>query len=85
VVETVVTRGAPHHLMADGPLLAHRRTRAGDAWELARLAPDATAESGPGAGGAARPAVVLGMPSLRQDRPVAAESTSAVSLGSAPR
>jgi tRNA-2-methylthio-N6-dimethylallyladenosine synthase len=33
VVETVVTRAAPHHLVADGPLLSHRRTRAGDAHE----------------------------------------------------
>ncbi|WP_250292369.1 tRNA (N6-isopentenyl adenosine(37)-C2)-methylthiotransferase MiaB, partial [Frankia sp. CiP1_Cm_nod1] len=32
VVRTAVTRGAPHHLVADGPLLAHRRTRAGDLW-----------------------------------------------------
>ncbi|MGY1745659.1 tRNA (N6-isopentenyl adenosine(37)-C2)-methylthiotransferase MiaB [Blastococcus sp. SYSU D00695] len=33
VVETVVTQAAPHHLVADGPLLSHRRTRAGDAHE----------------------------------------------------
>src|SRR5918997_349427 len=33
VVETVVTDAAPHHLMADGALLSHRRTRAGDASE----------------------------------------------------
>jgi tRNA-2-methylthio-N6-dimethylallyladenosine synthase len=33
VVETVVTRAAPHHLVADGPLVSHRRTRAGDASE----------------------------------------------------
>ena len=33
VVETVVTYGAPHHLVADGPLRSHRRTRAGDNWE----------------------------------------------------
>jgi len=32
VVETVVTGAAPHHLVADGPLRSHRRTRAGDAW-----------------------------------------------------
>nr|WP_255701742.1 tRNA (N6-isopentenyl adenosine(37)-C2)-methylthiotransferase MiaB [Mycobacterium sp. MYCO198283] len=31
VVTTVVTAAAPHHLVADGPLLTHRRTRAGDA------------------------------------------------------
>ncbi|WP_431874415.1 tRNA (N6-isopentenyl adenosine(37)-C2)-methylthiotransferase MiaB [Amycolatopsis sacchari] len=30
VVETVITYGAPHHLVADGDLLTHRRTRAGD-------------------------------------------------------
>ena len=33
VVTVEVTYGAPHHLVADGPLLAHRRTRAGDAHE----------------------------------------------------
>jgi tRNA-2-methylthio-N6-dimethylallyladenosine synthase len=31
VVEVAVTYGAPHHLVADGPVLTHRRTRAGDA------------------------------------------------------
>ncbi|MTD53566.1 tRNA (N6-isopentenyl adenosine(37)-C2)-methylthiotransferase MiaB [Amycolatopsis pithecellobii] len=30
VVETVITYGAPHHLVADGDVLTHRRTRAGD-------------------------------------------------------
>ncbi|MDT8914275.1 tRNA (N6-isopentenyl adenosine(37)-C2)-methylthiotransferase MiaB [Amycolatopsis sp. PS_44_ISF1] len=30
VVETVISYGAPHHLVADGELLTHRRTRAGD-------------------------------------------------------
>ncbi|MDQ3786447.1 MAG: tRNA (N6-isopentenyl adenosine(37)-C2)-methylthiotransferase MiaB [Actinomycetota bacterium] len=33
VVETVITYGAPHHLVADGPLVSHRRTRAGDNYE----------------------------------------------------
>ncbi|OHU92266.1 tRNA (N6-isopentenyl adenosine(37)-C2)-methylthiotransferase MiaB [Mycobacterium talmoniae] len=33
IVTTVVTDAAPHHLLADGPLLSHRRTRAGDAQE----------------------------------------------------
>jgi tRNA-2-methylthio-N6-dimethylallyladenosine synthase len=33
VVHAVVTYGAPHHLVADGPLVAHRRTGAGDRWE----------------------------------------------------
>jgi len=31
VVTTTVTSAAPHHLIADAPLLSHRRTRAGDA------------------------------------------------------
>ena len=33
VVEVIITRGAPHHLLADGPVMSTRRTRAGDAWE----------------------------------------------------
>ncbi len=33
MVEVAVTYGAPHHLVADGPVKAVRRTRAGDAWE----------------------------------------------------
>ncbi len=32
IVHTVITRGAPHHLLADGEPLAVRRTRAGDMW-----------------------------------------------------
>jgi tRNA-2-methylthio-N6-dimethylallyladenosine synthase len=36
VVETVITYAAPHHLNADGALLSHRRTRAGDAFEAGR-------------------------------------------------
>lgn len=30
VVETTITYAAPHHLVADGDVLSHRRTRAGD-------------------------------------------------------
>jgi tRNA-2-methylthio-N6-dimethylallyladenosine synthase len=33
VVEVVVSYGAPHHLVADGPVQSVRRTRSGDAWE----------------------------------------------------
>jgi tRNA-2-methylthio-N6-dimethylallyladenosine synthase len=32
IVHTTVTYAAPHHLNADGPLVSHRRTRAGDAF-----------------------------------------------------
>jgi tRNA-2-methylthio-N6-dimethylallyladenosine synthase len=42
VVEVAITYAAPHHLVADGPVLIHRRTRSGDAWE-ARTAPPTTA------------------------------------------
>ena len=38
MVEVVISYGAPHHLVADGPVQSVRRTRAGDAWE-ARTAP----------------------------------------------
>ena len=50
VVETVLTQAAPHHLVADGPLLTHRRTRAGDASEAG------TRPTTPG--------VLLGMPKV---------------------
>ncbi len=33
VITAVVTGAAPHHLIADGPVLTHRRTRAGDSHE----------------------------------------------------
>src|SRR5450755_82401 len=33
MVTTVVTRGAPHYLLADGAPLTVRRTRGGDAWQ----------------------------------------------------
>ncbi len=36
VVSTAVTEAAPHYLIADGPVLTHRRTRAGDAHESGR-------------------------------------------------
>ncbi len=59
VVEAVVTYAAPHHLIADGPLLSHRRTRAGDVWE-SRLD-----SCGTPAGATAPVAVSLGMPLVR--------------------
>jgi tRNA-2-methylthio-N6-dimethylallyladenosine synthase len=33
VITTTVTGAAPHHLIGDGPVLTHKRTRAGDAHE----------------------------------------------------
>jgi len=36
VVHAEVTYGAPHHLVAEGALRAHRRTAAGDAWAAGR-------------------------------------------------
>jgi len=50
IVHTTITYAAPHHLNADTPLLAHRRTRAGDAWESGRVT--------------RTPGVTLGMPTI---------------------
>ncbi len=50
VVRTTVTAAGPHYLLADGPLLSHRRTRAGDAWAEGRSP--------------RTPGVPLGMPTL---------------------
>src|SRR5689334_21359123 len=51
MVTVEITRAAPHHLVADGGVLALRRTRSGDAWEARTSAP-------------AAPVVGLGMPSV---------------------
>ncbi len=55
VVATEVTYGAPHHLVADGPLRSHRRTRAGDAFEAGRTP--------------TTPGVLLGMPGIGAPTP----------------
>ncbi|MGJ3561102.1 tRNA (N6-isopentenyl adenosine(37)-C2)-methylthiotransferase MiaB [Streptomyces sp. INA 01156] len=63
VVTVEITYAAPHHLLAEGPTLDVRRTRAGDAWEKRN------AEK------AARPAgVMLGLPKIGapEPQPVAA-------------
>ena len=52
VVTTTITSAAPHHLIADTPLLSHRRTRAGDA-HSAGLRPRTVG-----------PAVGLGLPTV---------------------
>jgi tRNA-2-methylthio-N6-dimethylallyladenosine synthase len=50
LVTTAISYGAPHHLVADAAPLAHRRTRAGDAWEAGRTP--------------STPGVLLGLPTL---------------------
>ncbi len=60
MVTVAVTYAAPHHLVADsgvaGGVYAVRRTAGGDAW--------AGLQGGQAPGGAAKPAVTLGMPSV---------------------
>jgi tRNA-2-methylthio-N6-dimethylallyladenosine synthase len=53
MVTVEITYAAPHHLLAEKPALAIRRTRAGDAWERRNAAPAA-----PTAG------VMLGIPTI---------------------
>jgi tRNA-2-methylthio-N6-dimethylallyladenosine synthase len=50
MVTVEITYAAPHHLVADGPVLDVRRTRAGDAWEARTTTP--------------RQEVGLGMPTI---------------------
>ncbi|MGN6780817.1 MAG: tRNA (N6-isopentenyl adenosine(37)-C2)-methylthiotransferase MiaB [Marmoricola sp.] len=61
VVEVAVTYGAPHHLVADGPVASVRRTRAGDAWAARRGAPAGSAGE-----------VTLGMPGVGVPAPLPA-------------
>ena len=62
VVETVVTRGGPHYLEADGAPLSHRRTAAGDAWAAGRTP--------------STPGVSLGMPAVGVPAPLPALACS---------
>ncbi|HEX7744231.1 MAG TPA: tRNA (N6-isopentenyl adenosine(37)-C2)-methylthiotransferase MiaB [Micromonosporaceae bacterium] len=62
VVHAVVTYAAPHHLNADGEPLAHRRTRAGDAYEAGQVT--------------RRRGVSLGLPTVGAP-PVASTATAA--------
>jgi tRNA-2-methylthio-N6-dimethylallyladenosine synthase len=64
MVTVEVTYAAPHHLVADGPLRAVRRTRAGDAW-AARSAGETMAD-----GTMAGKGVSLGMPTVGPPRQV---------------
>ncbi len=59
MVEVVISYGAPHHLVADGPVQSVSRTRAGDAWE-ARTAPEPAGVS-------------LGLPTIGVPAPLVAQ------------
>jgi len=61
MVTTVITRAAPHYLIADGPPASVRRTRGGDAWERRQAGPGNGAD--PAAAG-----VLLGMPAVGRPR-----------------
>ncbi len=63
LVTVGITYAAPHHLVADGPVRALRRTRSGDAWERRTAAPSA-----PDSVGLGMPAV--GVPAPLPDAPV---------------
>ena len=61
IVTTTVTGAAPHHLIADAPLLDHRRTRAGDAHVAGRKPRTGVSLGMPGVGVAATaPAASVG-------------------------
>ncbi len=53
-----ITYAAPHHLVADGPVVEVRRTRSGDAWQARHAAPAASA------------GVTLGMPTVGAPAPL---------------
>jgi len=67
VVSVVVTRSAPHFLIAApaGDTLLVRRTRAGDAFDRAEAESCAVPAHSPAGAGASRGAVNIGLPSLR--------------------
>jgi tRNA-2-methylthio-N6-dimethylallyladenosine synthase len=68
MVTVEITRAAPHHLVADGPVLGVRRTRSGDAWEARRSTPEPAGVS-------------LGMPSVGVPAPHPDEAPSCGAVG----
>jgi tRNA-2-methylthio-N6-dimethylallyladenosine synthase len=64
VVTTVVTRAAPHYLIADGAPVAIRRTAGGDAWVARGNASQAEAGSDHSPAAGPRGEVLLGMPTV---------------------
>ena len=60
MVTTTITYAAPHHLVADGASLSLRRTRAGDAWDLAQQG--ATAQRAPGSATQQSAGTFVGLP-----------------------
>jgi tRNA-2-methylthio-N6-dimethylallyladenosine synthase len=64
MVTTMVSRAAPHYLIADGAPLAVRRTRGGDAWQARREAPGGAPAASGGAPAAGPAGVLLGMPAV---------------------
>jgi tRNA-2-methylthio-N6-dimethylallyladenosine synthase len=62
IVVATVSYAAPHHLNADGPLVSHRRTPAGDAWAAGLVPRTPGVSLGMPTVGA--PMVSLGLPTL---------------------
>jgi tRNA-2-methylthio-N6-dimethylallyladenosine synthase len=89
VVTVEVTYAAPHHLVADGPVRAVRRTRAGDAWAArqggtSQAGSQAGSRAGSRGGSEGGPkGVSLGMPTIGPP-PQAGASSSASSSVPAP-
>ncbi|WP_314176281.1 tRNA (N6-isopentenyl adenosine(37)-C2)-methylthiotransferase MiaB [Streptomyces winkii] len=71
MVTVEVTYAAPHHLLAEAPPTAVRRTRAGDAWEARNSAPRQPAGR---TGQAAQKGVMLGLPGVGAPEPLAADA-----------
>ncbi|MDT0382266.1 tRNA (N6-isopentenyl adenosine(37)-C2)-methylthiotransferase MiaB [Streptomyces sp. DSM 42041] len=71
VVETEVTYAAPHHLLAEGPARAVRRTRAGDAWERRNAEPEPASAGG---------GVMLGLPTVGAPAPQPASAGGGCSV-----
>ena len=69
VVTVRATYGAPHHVVADGDVLAHRRTRAGDAHEAGTRP--------------TTPRVGLGLPSIGRPEPIPVSADCGVGSPSA--
>lgn len=65
LVTSRVTHAAPHHLVADAGVLALRRTRSGDVWQLREEGGDSCGTTNAQGGARGGAPVALGLPALR--------------------
>ena len=84
MVTVEITKAAPHHLVADGPVLDVRRTRSGDAWEARQGGRPSRPESRSGCPSIGVAAADAGLQLMAADAPTILATSGGIVYGRAP-